>query len=70
MSKLVHKDCREGPAFWCQNKTNWDLCKKSDDGTTYHDYCCKSNDDYANKLNIQDKNPSINGYNANCVNHK
>jgi hypothetical protein len=70
ISKLVDKDCTEGPAFWCQNKANWDLCKKSNDGTTYHDYCCKSNKDYINKLNIQDQDPSTNGYNANCVNQK
>lgn len=66
MSKLVHKDCTEGPAFWCENKANWDLCNKSDDGTSYHDYCCKSNADYVNKLNIQDQDPSTNGYNRNC----
>lgn len=70
MSKLVHKDCTEGPAFWCQNKANWELCKESDDGTSYHDYCCKSNADYVNKLNIQNQDPNTNGYYANCVNQK
>lgn len=55
ISKLVDKDCTEGPAFWCQNKANWDLCKKSNDSTTYHSYCCNDN----NKKYIDDPNNCV-----------
>lgn len=66
ISKLVDKDCTEGPAFWCQNKANWDLCDKSTDGITYHDYCCKDNSSYMKKIDTQNSDPNTNGFNKNC----
>lgn len=59
------KRCSEGPAFYCANKNNWNMCAQGDKHK-YEDFCCKSNEQWMDNTGTKDPDPHTNGFIQNC----
>lgn len=62
--KFLQSKCVEGPAFWCADRLNWNLCV--DDTEKYDDYCCKDNQTWMSRTGTQNVDPATNGFDDNC----
>lgn len=63
------KKCLNGPAFYCANKDNWDLCNSNSD-RKYADFCCDTNAKWMDNIGTKDPDPNTNGFLKQCKGSK